>query len=210
MIAIIDYGLGNLGSILNMLKWIGCEAVITNKTDLIEKADRLILPGVGAFDNGMRRIDELGLKEVLNTNVLDKKKPVLGICLGMQLITRGSEEGNLPGLGWIDAETIRFQFDDSLRHLKVPHMGWNDVRVSKPHPLTEDISVDDRFYFVHSYYVKPRSKADELMSCRYGVEFTCAVQRENIMGVQFHPEKSHRFGIKLLTRFVQMETGCNA
>jgi glutamine amidotransferase len=201
MIAIVDYGLGNVGSIRNMLKKIGCSSVIaTSNAADVAKAEKLILPGVGAFDTGMQMIEDAGLLPVLNEQVTDRKKPILGICLGMQMMTRGSEEGIKEGLGWIDAETYRFDFAD--KHIKVPHMGWNTVRPSKLHKISKDISNETRFYFVHSYYVKCKQKEDELMQCHYGIDFTCAVQKDNIVGVQFHPEKSHRYGMQFLERFI--------
>ena len=204
MIAIVDYGMGNIGSILNMFKRIGATDVIcTGKPEEIRKADKILLPGVGAFDTGMVHLKQNGMLEVLNEKALKEKVPVLGICLGMQLLTKSSEEGVEPGLGWVNAETKRFQFDPALK-LKVPHMGWNEVSVSKPHTLVENIPAPTRFYFVHSFYVKCEDPELELLQCRYGTSFTCAVQHENIMGVQFHPEKSHTFGMKLYENFVKL------
>jgi glutamine amidotransferase len=188
-----------------MLKKVGCtESVITNQQDALEKADKIILPGVGAFDAGMEKIHESGLLNTLNKIALKDKKPILGICLGMQLLTKGSEEGKLPGLGWIDAFTHRFQFGNDQENLKVPHMGWNEVAVSKRHDLVKDLHLPARFYFVHSYYVKCNNPEDELLSCYYGIDFTCSVQHENIMGVQFHAEKSHKFGMQLLKNFASI------
>ncbi len=205
MIAIIDYGVGNVGSIQNMLKKIGHpESIITKNPDEINDADKIILPGVGAFDAGMQKINESGLLDVLNKKALSDKIPLLGICLGMQLLTNGSEEGKIKGLGWIDAVTAKFDFKAENSNLKIPHMGWNEVKVSKQHPLTADLPEPSRFYFVHSYYVKCRDKNDELLSCRYGIDFTCSVQHENIMGVQFHAEKSHKFGMQLLKNFAEL------
>jgi len=205
MIAIINYGLGNVGSIQNMLKKIGYADVIVSKNeDEINTAEKLILPGVGAFDNGMDKINESGLLPVLNENVLVRKKPVLGICLGMQLLTKGSEEGKRKGLGWINAETVKFSFGSENAELKIPHMGWNFVKNIRLHSLTKDLDETYRFYFVHSYYVSCKNESDILMKCHYGVDFTCAVQKDNIMGVQFHPEKSHKFGMRLLKNFVEL------
>lgn len=203
MIVIIDYGMGNLGSIQNMLKKIGAEAAISSDLEEIARASKLILPGVGAFDNGMRMLEERGLRKVLDRKVLVEGTPVLGICLGMQLFCTGSEEGSLPGLGWIDAETVRFHFGDAHTQLKIPHMGWNTVRVVKESPLFRDANGEQRFYFVHSYHVVCRDRRDVLTETSYGFDFTSAVQRGNIMGVQFHPEKSHRFGLNLLKNFVE-------
>jgi glutamine amidotransferase len=205
MIAIINYGVGNLGSIQNMFKYVGYpDVLVTKNIDDINSAEKLVLPGVGAFDAGMEKIHQSGLLETLNKNVLEQKKPVLGICLGMQLLTRKSEEGVEAGLGWIDAETIKFKFDSDKKNLKIPHMGWNEVKVSKGHPFLNGLTQPARFYFVHSYYVKCHNPEDELLSCRYGVEFSCAVQYRNIMGVQFHAEKSHKFGMQLLKNFGAM------
>jgi glutamine amidotransferase len=205
MIAIIDYGLGNLGSILNMLKRVMVpDVVITKDPAVIHASDRLILPGVGAFDAGMESIQQSGLRDVLEEAVLHSGKPVLGICLGMQLLTKGSEEGRLAGLGWIDAETVRFNPTGEHAELRVPHMGWNEVHPGRHHALMEGLPNPSRFYFVHSYHVRCHSAEDQLLSCRYGIDFTCAVQHGNIMGVQFHPEKSHRFGMQLLKNFAEI------
>jgi len=201
-IVIIDYGMGNVGSILNMYKRIGVTDVqMSGKPEVINKADKLILPGVGAFDNGMKHLRESGLIEVLNNKVLKQKTLVLGICLGMQLLTKESEEGAASGLGWIDAETVKFSFQDN--QLKIPHMGWDYIKVNHPNPLIEQEG-KKRFYFVHSYYVKCNDDRDILATADYGFEFTCAVHRENIFGTQFHPEKSHKFGMHLLENFAKL------
>ncbi|WP_162052401.1 imidazole glycerol phosphate synthase subunit HisH [Pontibacter pamirensis] len=201
MITIIDYGLGNLGSILNMLKKIGAQAKIsTSKLD-IEKADKLILPGVGAFDNGMNQLRERELMDVLNYKAMEEKVPTLGICLGMQLLGNSSEEGTEKGLGWIDAATLKFKFDEQNLHLKVPHMGWNLVNEKKGSVLSKEMYEEPRFYFVHSYHFVCKNPQDELFRSNYGFEFTSAVEKDNIMGVQFHPEKSHKFGMRLLSNF---------
>lgn len=201
MIAIIDYGLGNLGSIANMLKVIGEKSVITSDRKEIEAADKIILPGVGAFDAGMSRLKEAGLVELLKTQALEVKKPVLGICLGMQLLGRKSEEGSLPGLGLIPFDNLRFCLDDT--ELKVPHMGWDIVSFQQNNPLLEGLLGTQRYYFVHSFYAKCDSPDNVLMTCDYGHEFAAAVVSGNIYGVQFHPEKSHDFGMALLTNFVK-------
>jgi glutamine amidotransferase len=209
MITIIDYGMGNLGSIANMLKKVGAKAVISSDIATIESADKLILPGVGAFDNGMTKLNELGLIPILNAKVKEAKTPMLGVCLGMQLLTRKSEEGKLPGLGWIEAETKRFRFDSHQSSLKVPHMGWNLINIKQPHPIFEEMYQEPRFYFVHSYYVACHNEQDVLAKTYYGYEFVSAVAKENIVGVQFHPEKSHKFGMKLLRNFVEHFDGTN-
>lgn len=202
-IVIVDYGMGNIGSIQNMFKYIGASANVSRDISQILSADKLILPGVGAFDNGMRQIANYNLLDVLNEKVLAQKTPILGVCLGMQLMTRRSEEGDLPGLGWIDAETIKFSFND--HSLKIPHMGWNYIRINKEHPLVNQLSEESRFYFVHSYYVKCHHDEDVLLTAEYGLDFDCGIQHDNLMGVQFHPEKSHKFGMQLFRNFVAYE-----
>ena len=204
MISIIDYGLGNLGSIQNMLKVIGEKSRITCSEDEIESSDGIILPGVGAFDAGMDKLNTSGLMPVLLQQAMNGK-PVLGICLGMQLLGRKSEEGKLPGLSLIPFECRRFQFDDSS--LKVPHMGWDVVEFERDHPLLQDLHGQQRYYFVHSYYAVCDALENVLMTCDYGNQFAAAVVKENIMGVQFHPEKSHNFGLALLRNFVKICSG---
>ena len=201
MITIVDYGLGNLGSIINMLKKIGAQAKLSASKLDIEKADKLILPGVGAFDNGMKQLRERDLIDVLNWKALEEKVPTLGICLGMQLLGNSSEEGSEKGLGWIDAETVKFQFNSENAHLKVPHMGWNLVKEAKESVLNKDLYNEPRFYFVHSYHFVCRNATDELLRSKYGIVFTSAIEKDNIMGVQFHPEKSHKFGMQLFRNF---------
>lgn len=203
MIIIIDYKIGNLGSILNMLKKIGAPAIISSNVEEIQQADKLILPGVGAFDNGMKNLDALGFIPVIEEKVLHQKTPVLGICLGMQLMTKNSEEGKLPGLGWMDAQTVRFRHDPSTG-LKVPHMGWNSVVEAKKSPLFKEMYPDPRFYFVHSFYAVCYNANNVLATSHYGYDFVSAFQRDNIMGVQFHPEKSHKYGMRLLKNFAEL------
>lgn len=204
MIVVIDYGMGNMGSILNMLKKVGAEATVSSDKAVISRASKLILPGVGAFDNGMKNLNRLDLLPVLNRKAKDEKIPVLGVCLGMQLLTKGSEEGDLPGLGWIDAETVKFRFDKSDQTLKIPHMGWNTVEIKRADGIFEDMHEEPRFYFVHSYYVKCAEDADVLATTHYGHEFTSSLRRENIWGTQFHPEKSHKFGMRVFQNFVNL------
>ncbi len=204
-IAIVDYGMGNLGSIRNMFKKAGVEAVITADPAVIEEADKLILPGVGAFDSGMRNLEERGLTAVLNKRVLEDQVPVLGLCLGMQLLTGRSEEGSLTGLGWIDAETVRFRFESNGDIYRIPHMGWNQLQTCRPHPLFGGLEEANRFYFVHSYHVVVRDSSVVLGETTYCFPFVAAVASRNILGVQFHPEKSHRFGLRLLSNFAEWE-----
>lgn len=205
MIAIIDYGMGNIGSIANMLRKLGADCVVTSEPGVIAKAEKLILPGVGAFDAAMRRINESGLRAALDRTVTESGIPVLGICLGMQLLTDCSEEGVLPGLGWIPAKTLAFSGRID-RTLKVPHMGWNRVAQHTPSPLTEGLEtvVEPRFYFVHSYFVKCEDEAHSILKTTYGFTYDSAIQKGNVFGVQFHPEKSHRFGMKLLQNFARI------
>lgn len=201
MIAVINYGMGNTGSILNMLKKIGVEALTTDKIEIIQKADKIILPGVGTFDNGMQNLHDLGLVEAIKTELLENKKPFLGICLGMQLLGRNSEEGQMEGLNLIPFENKKFAFNSSL-NLKIPHMGWNIVNFNTDDPLFDGITEVQRYYFVHSYHAVCDNAENSLISCNYGYDFTAAVKRDNIYGVQFHPEKSHKFGMKLIENFV--------
>lgn len=203
MITIVNYGLGNLGSVFNMLKKIGVKAVISSDLHVLEQADKLILPGVGHFDAAMKKIDELGFRNVLEKKALIDKVPILGICLGMQLLTNGSDEGTLPGFGWIDAYTTKFNFPDNPE-LKIPHMGWNLVRVSNSCPLNEGFDDGFRFYFVHSFHVDVKNSDHSILRTTYGIEYDSGIHKENIYGVQFHPEKSHRFGIKLLGNFASL------
>jgi glutamine amidotransferase len=198
MITIIDYGLGNLVSVKNMLKKLGAESVITDKMSDIENAEKMILPGVGSFDNGMNLIKQKGLLDILNKKAMQDKIPTLGICLGMQLLTKGSEEGAEKGLAWVDAQTIKFNFTDKV--LKIPHMGWSYIDVKKENKLIQQAD-KHRFYFVHSYYVKCNNENDVIATCDYGTEFTCMFNHENIYGAQFHPEKSLKFGMELLNNF---------
>jgi glutamine amidotransferase len=202
MIQILDYGMGNIGSIANMLKKIGAPTSITLDRDAILAADKLILPGVGAFDEGMASLDRLGLIPVLREKVLERRTPVLGICLGMQLMTKSSEEGKLPGLGWVDARTVRFRHEPSL-DLKVPHMGWNIITPKKASPLLNNMYPDPRFYFVHSFHAVCGNPDDILTVTTYGYEFISSFQHDNVIGVQFHPEKSHKFGMQLLKNFAE-------
>ncbi|MDB6055436.1 MAG: hisH [Verrucomicrobiales bacterium] len=202
MIIIVDYGVGNLGSIQNMIKQNGGHASISGNPEELSKATKLILPGVGAFDYGMDQLHSSGLVPFLNKKVLEEKTPILGICLGAQLLTRRSEEGVKPGLGWIDADTKRFRLDDK-KHLKIPHMGWDEVSFSKPSKLTINLPVPSRFYFVHSYHFVCDNAQDPLMMTEYGYPFVSAFEKGNVAGVQFHPEKSHKFGLQLLKNFVE-------
>ena len=202
MTTIINYNLGNPKSIKNMLAYLGIESRISSDHAEISSAERLILPGVGHFQHGMEQLEQLGLIELLKKEVLEKNKPILGICLGMQLLTKHSEEGNLAGLGFIDAQTKKFVLQDTT--LKVPHMGWNTVAFRKESKLIQEISENPRYYFVHSYYVDCANQEDILCSTNYGEDFVSAFQHNNIFGLQFHPEKSHKFGMELLANFCKI------
>ncbi len=200
MIAIVDYGLGNLASVQNMFRKIGVmDTVITSDAHQIAVADKILLPGVGSFDAGMSKLEASGLIPLLNKKALEEKVPVLGICLGMQMLSRKSEEGVKKGLGWIDGETVKFNLDPSLK-LKVPHMGWDYINVIRKNPLLE-IGKKQRFYFVHSYYVICDDVSQVLATCDFDGPFVCAVNKGNIFGTQFHPEKSLAFGMDVLSNF---------
>jgi glutamine amidotransferase len=203
MIVIIDYGMGNLGSIFNMLKKVGAKAKVTADLGEIAAAEKLILPGVGAFDNGMNRIKEMNLTALLHQRVMEDKIPILGVCLGMQLFTRSSQEGTSPGLGWIEAETVRFNFETAKNSLKIPHMGWNLINIKQESPLFNGLHDEPRFYFVHSYHAVCHNKNNILTETFYGYNFVSSFVNDNIIGVQFHPEKSHKYGMRFLKNFVE-------
>lgn len=201
-IVVIDYGMGNIGSISNMIKFIGSKSIITSEKKIIEKASKIILPGVGHFDRAMQNIQQLDLQDVITYKATEEKIPFLGICLGMQLMCKRSEEGNLDGLKFIDAEVRHFDFGEKSQ-LKIPHMGWNTVIKNKEVPIIADLAENARFYFVHSYYVKCNNVVDTLTYTNYGLKFTSAFASDNLVGVQFHPEKSHKFGVKLFKNFIE-------
>jgi imidazole glycerol-phosphate synthase subunit HisH len=202
MITIVNYGVGNLASIQNILKKIGSKSIITSNVDAIEAAQKIILPGVGAFDTCVEKLQQSGFLETLHKKVLINKTPVLGICVGMQLLFSGSEEGLLPGLNWVDGKNVKFD-NSKIGNLKIPHMGWTDVVASKQSPILEGLDIEPRFYFVHSFHAVVNNQNDVLLTAQHGYNFTCAVEKENIIGAQFHPEKSHKFGMKLLDNFVK-------
>lgn len=202
MIAILDYGVGNLKSIRNMFKKVGVESIITNEASALKKANKLLLPGVGSFDYCIKKLRESTFFEVLEEEVLMNKKPILGICLGMQLLTCRSDEGSERGLGWINAETLRFNLN--REKFSVPHMGWNVVKPSRIEPLFLGLEGYCKFYFVHSYFVKCNNENNILATTDYGGEFTCSINKNNIFGVQFHPEKSHKYGMQLLENFANL------
>lgn len=203
MITIVNYGMGNLGSVQNMFKRIGVASEVASDVKKIETAAKLLLPGVGAFDTAMEKIEASGMMDALNRKALEEKIPVLGICLGMQLLTESSEEGVRKGLGWIKGKTISFKnrISDSL---KIPHMGWNLIQPVKASRLLADLPEIPKFYFVHSFYVHADETESVLAVTEYGIKFHSVVQQGNIFGAQFHPEKSHKFGMKLLENFANL------
>lgn len=201
-ICILDYGMGNVKSVANMLKTLDQDVAISNNPEIVNDSELLILPGVGSFDKGITSIEHRSLDTAIYEHVNAKHKPILGICLGMQLLGEASREGKLKGLGLIPFHCERFEFS-SKADLKVPHVGWDFVELAPRYKLGSAIRVDkDRFYFTHSYYAICDNPDNEWMSCRYGIRFTAAVRQEKVFGVQFHPEKSHRFGMDFFKRFL--------
>lgn len=201
MIVVVDYGAGNLRSIVNKIERIGAKTIVTSKTSIIAKADKIILPGVGHFATGMENLKRSNLIPILNKKILKEKTPILGICLGLQFFSLWSEEGNVKGLGWIKAKTKKFNFPNN--NLKIPHMGWNTLKIERKSPLFNSIQRDARFYFVHSYHVCCQDSRDILATTHYGYDFVSAIQRENIYGTQFHPEKSHQAGMQIIRNFME-------
>jgi len=203
MVVIVNYGVGNLFSVKNMIKKIGVKSEISSDPNVISQASRLILPGIGSFDNCMNLFNSSGLRQIITEKALVEKVPLLGICVGFQMLLEKSEEGKEMGLGWMNGKVVRFR-RDIMGGLKIPHMGWADVNETKPSALLGGLSKNPRFYFVHSYHVELQAVSDELLNAKYGYEFCAAAEHENIFGVQFHPEKSHRFGMELLKNFVTL------
>ena len=203
MITVVDYGVGNVGAILNMLDYLGIDAEASSDGQQIASASKLILPGVGAFDTAMLTLRERRLIDPLNTAVLERRVPVLGVCLGMQLLARCSEEGQEQGLGYVDAEVVRITVPPGSA-LKVPHIGWMEVNPTGRGRLFAATQAPERFYFDHSYHVVCTDQEDVSATFSYGAELCCAVERANVFGVQFHPEKSHRFGMRVLNTFGQL------
>ena len=201
MIGLVDYGLGNIQAFANIYKHLGVESFIASDASTLSQASRLVLPGVGSFDWAMRRLQESGMRPMLDDLVLNRKVPVLGVCVGMQMMAKRSDEGELDGLGWIQGEVKRFDSSLFSARTSLPHMGWNDVH-PKIHPLFSEIS-DPRFYFLHSYYFVPEVSDHILAEAEYGQSFAAAVGNQNVLGVQFHPEKSHHWGVQLLNNFAR-------
>jgi len=202
VLVIINYGMGNLHSIYKAFVRNNYKAKITSDVDEIAKADKLILPGVGSFARGMQNLSNLDILNTINRKVLEEKTPILGICLGMQLMTDRSEEGDADGLGWIDGDTIRFNFANSVK-LKIPHIGWNNIAIKNECKILKDITDDAQFYFVHSYHLPFGNEPFVAATTNYGCEFTSVVHKENIYGTQFHPEKSHDIGHLILKNFME-------
>ena len=201
-IAIADFGVGNIKSVHRLFEYIGVEAEIVRDPDLLVSCDKLILPGVGAFDAGMAAIEAGGWRDVLNYLALERRVPVLGICLGMQLLCRGSEEGAHAGLGWVPADVVNFQLQDT--GLKVPHMGWAVVTPTQDNPILPPGAEKAKFYHTHKYHAQCDSDEHVLATSRYGYDFASVIRNGNIFGTQFHPEKSHRYGMALLKRFSEV------
>jgi glutamine amidotransferase len=203
LIHVVEYGAGNIGSVLNMIKRVGGEALPTGDAKVLSGATKILLPGVGSFDNAIRRLRDLDLIEVLRERAA-AEIPLLGICLGMQLLASSSEEGELPGLDLISGKVRKFTLDTSQINLKIPHMGWNLIHHVKDSRLTSELDDNSKFYFVHSYHYECANPIDRLLETHHGYTFTSGVERGNVMGVQFHPEKSHRYGMQLIKNFVEL------
>lgn len=202
-IVIVDYGTGNLNSLIKVLRRIGAQVEVSSSAPNIRDADKIILPGVGHFATAMSNLDGLELKDELHESVLIRRKPVLGICLGMEIMAKGSDEAAGGGLGWLDAHALRLS-DTAGGRYKVPHMGWNQITITKGSRLMSGLAPQTEFYFAHSYYVELRDRADLLSETQYGSTFASSIEKDNIFGVQFHPEKSHDAGAQLLSNFVQL------
>lgn len=204
MIKIIDYGLGNIQAFVNLYKRMHIPVTVVKTADELAGAERIILPGVGAFDHAMHRLNDSGMRSTLEDLVVNKKVPVLGICVGMQMLANSSDEGVLPGLGWVPGKVREFRNMPNLENIAQPHMGWNDVTPTKPSPLFKGLENDARFYFLHSFFFDCAKSDYALARSNYGLDFSCAVGNDHIFGVQFHPEKSHDFGMTLLKNFAEM------
>lgn len=204
MIAIIDYGLGNVQAFANIYKEMDVPFVVARTADDLRDATHAILPGVGAFDQAMKRLEESGMRDRLDDMALRRRLPVMGVCVGMQILMSSSEEGSRAGLGWIEGDVVRFPASQNGIRLHVPHMGWSKVTPAAAQRLFDGLEAAARFYFLHSYFVRCRHAADSLATTAYGGEFASAVRRANVYGVQFHPEKSHRYGIRLLKNFAEL------
>ncbi|MEX3772202.1 imidazole glycerol phosphate synthase subunit HisH [Pseudomonas sp. MYb118] len=204
MITIIDYGLGNIQAFVNVYKRLHIPVTVAKNAEELTGATKLILPGVGAFDHAMQRLNDSGMRQALDDLVLKKGVPVIGICVGMQMLAESSDEGQLPGLGWIPGRVRGFSATENLVDLPLPHMGWNDVSPVPGCPLFADFEDSPRFYFLHSYYFECYQQENVAATASYGLDFSCAVSIGNVFGVQFHPEKSHHYGVALLKNFAEL------
>ena len=203
MIVIIDYGLGNINAIYTVYKNLNIPVKIASNPSDLKNSEKLILPGVGAFDYAMEKLDKSGMRDTLNDLILNGEKNILGICVGMQMLTKSSEEGVLPGLGWLDAEVKKFNQNIDYK-LSIPHMGWNNITPKKENPLLAGFSNSSYFYFLHSYYFEANDDTNIVSTTKYGNDFVSTINNKNIYGVQFHPEKSHQSGIQLLKNFSEL------
>jgi len=206
LITLVDYGLGNLKAFQNIYKSLNVPVTVASTAAELHSATKLILPGVGAFDWAMSKLNESGMRESLDKLVLENAVPVLGICVGMQMLANQSEEGELDGLGWLDADVIKFKQVDGLAGVSLPQMGWNTLSVQRESLLFANLPDEAEFYFLHSYYFSPKDRNDALSISHYGNEFVSAVNSRNIYGTQFHPEKSHSWGVQLLKNFAKLES----
>ena len=204
MIKIVDYGLGNINAFSNMYKRMNIPVMAVKTAAELAGASKIILPGVGAFDHAINLLDASGMRDMLEKLVNEDKIPVLGICVGMQILANGSDEGKLPGLGWVPGRVRAFKEEEAAANLPLPHMGWNDVMPQAGQRLFEGLERDARFYFLHSYFFQCQQKENEIACTGYGVDFSCAVRSGNVYGVQFHPEKSHHYGALLLKNFAEL------
>lgn len=204
MIAIIDYGLGNIQAFVNVYNRVGIPVTVAKTADELHRASKLILPGVGAFDHAMNLLDASGMRQALDHLVLEEKMPILGICVGMQILAEKSEEGKLAGLGWIPGQVRAFKSVPGAAALPLPHMGWNDVQVTCENGLFKGLEEESRFYFLHSYFFECAEPDAAIATASYGIDYSCAVRSDNVYGVQFHPEKSHHFGTNLLKNFAEL------
>lgn len=204
MITIIDYGVGNIFAFQNVYKRLNIPTKIAKKVNDLEEVEKIILPGVGHFDYAMSQLNKSGMRDRLDELVIKEKKKVIGICVGMQMMGKKSDEGEMDGLGWIDAEINKFDVSTITYHTKLPHMGWNDVFPKEGHQLFHGLEKDAIFYFLHSYYFKCNDEKNRIATTDYGIEFTSSVQNDNVYGIQFHPEKSHSYGEKLLYNFAKL------
>lgn len=204
MITIVDYGLGNIAAFANVYNRLNIPVSIAKTADALADATKLILPGVGHFDHAMELLDRSGMRSTLDDLVMNRRVPVIGVCVGAQMLARSSEEGRLAGLGWVDAEVKAFKSWDATRNMPTPHMGWNDVQSLGDSALFKELQSDVRFYFLHSYYLQCDRRENIAATSHYGAEFCCVVNAANVYGVQFHPEKSHRFGTQLLQNFAEL------